>query len=149
MKIQVEENPIIFNIEITGEDTKKYKEQIFKIISLKEKASYIENYVKTDIEIIKNFYKSLGYYSIKVDADKQKAETGEDTLNLIFNINKGDRSKISKIYFIGDKKIKSKRLRDVITSEEAKFWKFLSRNIYLNTARIELDKKIIKKLFFI
>ena len=77
MKIQVEENPIIFNIEITGEDTKKYKEQIFKIISLKEKASYIENYVKTDIEIIKNFYKSLGYYSIKVDADKQKAETGE------------------------------------------------------------------------
>ena len=147
LKINVTENPIIYSIDIRGEDAKKYKEQIFKIISLKEKASYIENFVKTDIEIIKNFYKSLGFYSISVNAEKRKADAGENTLNLIFNLEKGDRSKIKKIYFIGDKKIKSKRLRDVITSEEAKFWKFLTRNIYLNTERIELDKRLLKNYY--
>ena len=147
LKISVRENPIIYSIEINGENAKKFKEQIFKLISLKEKSSYIENFVKTDIEMIKSFYKSLGYYSVSVDADKQKADAGENTLNLIFNINKGERSKIKKIYFIGDKKIKSKRLRDVITSEEAKFWKFLTRNIYLNTERIELDKRLLKNYY--
>jgi len=35
-------------------------------------------------------------------------------LNLIFTVNKGEKYKISKINFIGDKKIKFKRLRDVI-----------------------------------
>ena len=140
LKINVTENPIIYSIDIKGEEAKKFKNQIFKLISLKEKSSYIENFVKSDIEMIKSFYKSLGYYSVTVDADKQKADSGEDTLNLIFNVNKGERSKIRKIYFIGDKHIKSKRLRDVITSEEARFWKVLSRNIYLNTERIELDK---------
>ena len=147
LRIKVTENPIIYSIEIKGEEAKKFKEQIFKIISLKEKSSYIENFVKSDIEMIKRFYKSLGYYSVNVDADKQPAQTGEGTLNLIFNVAKGERSKIKKIYFIGDKKIKSKRLRDVITSEESKFWKFLSRNIYLNTERIELDKRLLKNYY--
>ena len=82
-----------------------------------------------------------------MDADKEKAEAGENTINLTFNINKGERSKINKIYFIGDKKIKSKRLRDVITSEEAKFWKFLTRNIYLNSERIELDQRLLKNYY--
>ena len=147
LKITVKENPIIYTINIKGEKTNKFKEQIYKIISLKEKSSYIENFVKSDIETIKRFYKSLGYYSVKVDADKQKAATGEDTLDLIFNVNKGERSEIRKIYFIGEKKVKSKRLRDVITSEEAKFWKFLTRNIYLNTDRIELDKRLLKNYY--
>ena len=147
LRISVVENPIIYSIDIKGEETKKYKEQIFKIISLKEKSSYIENFVKSDIEMIKRFYKSLGYYSVSVEADKQQAQSGEDTLNLVFNVEKGDRSKIKKIYFIGDKKIKSKRLRDVITSEEARFWKFLTRNIYLNTQRIELDKRLLKNYY--
>ncbi|MBH90880.1 MAG: outer membrane protein assembly factor BamA [Candidatus Marinimicrobia bacterium] len=147
LSINVSENPIIYSVELNGEDTKKFKERILKVISLKEKSSYIENFVKSDIEIIKRFYKSLGFYSISVDAEKQKADAGENTVNLIFNIKKGDRSKIKKIYFIGDKKIKSKRLRDVITSEEAKLWKFLTRNIYLNTERIELDKRLLKNYY--
>ena len=78
---------------------------------------------------------------------KQKADAGEGTINLVFNVTKGERSKIKKIFFIGDKKIKSKRLRDVITSGEAKFWKVLSRNIYLNTERIELDKRLLKNYY--
>ena len=35
----------------------------------------------------------------------------------------------------------------MITSEEARFWKFLTRNIYLNTDRIELDKRLLKNYF--
>ena len=147
LKINVIENPIIYSIYIEGEQTSKFKDQIFKIISLKEKGSYIENYVKSDLEIIKNFYKSLGYYSVKASAQKQASNIGDGTLNLIFSIDKGERSQIRKIYFIGDKKIKSKRLRDVIVSEEAKFWKFLTRNIYLNAERIELDKRLIKNYY--
>ena len=44
---------------------------------------------------------------------------------------------------MGDKKFRDKKLRDIIVSEENKFWKFISRNVYLNQERIELDKRLL------
>ena len=38
-------------------------------------------------------------------------ENNNDTVNLIFNVNLGEKSRISKIQFIGDKKIKDRILR--------------------------------------
>ena len=66
---------------------------------------------------------------------------------MIFNVNLGEKSRISKIQFIGDKKIKDRILRSVIISEEAKFWKFISRNKYLNTDNIERDKRLLKNFY--
>ena len=147
LKITVVENPIINSILIQGEPTKKYVTAILELLSLKEKASYIKSEVKRDLEIIKSFYKSLGYYSPEVDARIQEVEGGKNLLNLVFAVDRGKREKISKIYFIGDKKVKTKRLRDVIASEEARFWKVISNNVYLNSDRIELDKRLLKRYY--
>ena len=147
LKINVEENPIINSILIQGEPTKKFTQAILEALSLKEKSSYIKSDVKNDLEIIKYFYRTLGYYSPKVEARTQEAKVGKNSIDLIFEIDKGERQKISKIYFIGEKKIKTKRLRDVIASEEARFWKFISRNVYLNEERIELDKRLLKNFY--
>jgi len=147
LKILVEENPIINTIIIDGEKAKKFKKVILDIISLKEKSSYVESDIKNDIEIVRSFYKSLGYYAAEVEARSQTIGTDNKRLNLIFSINKGEKYKISKISFIGDKKIKYKRLRDVIASEEHRFWKIISRNVYLNAERIELDKRLLKNYY--
>ena len=45
------------------------------------------------------------------------------TIDLIIDINKGKETLITSINFIGNKKVKEKRLRDIIASEEHKFWK--------------------------
>ncbi len=45
--------------------------------------------------------------------------------------------------FTGDKKIKEKRLREIIVSEEKKFWKILSKNTFLSTNNIDLDKRLL------
>ena len=45
------------------------------------------------------------------------------------------------------KKIREKKLRDIITSQESKFWKFISRNVYLNKARVELDKRLLENYY--
>ena len=127
LKIIVVENPIINTIILDGEKAKKYKKVILEIISLKEKSSYVESDIKNDIEMIKSFYKSLGFYAVEVEARSQKIGEDKKRLNLVFSIDKGEKYKISKIYFVGDKKIKYKRLRDVIASEEHRFWKILSR----------------------
>ena len=147
LRITVKENPIINTIIVDGEKTKKYTKAILSIISLKEKSAYVESDIKSDIEIIRSFYKSLGYYAAEVEARSQPIGNDNQRLNLIFSVDKGEKYKISKIYFIGDKKIKYKRLRDVIASEEHRFWKIISRNVYLNAERIELDKRLLKNYY--
>ena len=83
LKILVEENPIINTIIIDGEKAKKFKKAILEIISLKEKSSYVESDIKNDIEIVRSFYKSLGYYAAEVEARSQPIGTDEKRLNLI------------------------------------------------------------------
>ena len=61
----------------------------------------------------------------------------------MYFLDKGKKTNIAKINFTGDKKIKEKRLRDIIVSEENKFWKFMSKNTFLNNNTIELDKRLL------
>ena len=143
--LKVKENPIINSIILDGETAKKYKEALLMLLSLREKTSFVENNVKSDINIIKEFYRQLGFYFIKIDLDVE--ELSKNRVNLIYTLDKGEKAKISKIIFLGDKKIRDKRLRDVITSQESKFWKFLSRNVYLSKNRINLDKRLLKNYY--
>jgi len=145
LNIIVKENPIINSIIFNGEKAKKYKEKINEIITLRENTSYIESNIKNDINQIKNFYRLLGFYFVKIDADVEKLD--KNRVNIVYFIEKGKKAKISKIYFLGDKKIRDKRLRDVITSQESAFWKFISRNVYLSKERIDLDKRLLKNYY--
>ena len=54
--------------------------------------------------------------------------------------------KLKKFNLLGDKKIKDRKLKRYITSEERKFWKFISQSVYLNYERIELDKRLLSNL---
>tara|TARA_B100000902_G_C27281101_1_gene901821 strand:- start:233 stop:2044 length:1812 start_codon:yes stop_codon:yes gene_type:complete len=74
-------------------------------------------------------------------------ENENNTVNLFFDIELGEKSKISKIEFIGDKKVKDRTLRSVIISEEAKFWKFITRNKFVNEKTIERDKRLLRNFY--
>ena len=145
LSISVKENPIISSVIFDGEKAKKYKEKITEFLSLRESGSFIEANIKSDINLIKDFYRSLGFYFVKIDAQVEKLE--KNRVNIVYSIDKGDKAKISQIYFLGDKKIREKKLRDVITSQESRFWKFISRNVYLDQGRIELDKRLLKNYY--
>ena len=145
LKIVVKEYQIINQIEIKGEETKKIKEKIFDLIQLKDKSSFRKSVLTQDIDIIKRVYGALGFNFVEVETKIEKFS--DDRVNLIFFVEKGKKTGISKIYFIGDKKIKDKRLRDIIVSEETKFWKFLSKNVNLNSSNIELDKRLLKNYY--
>ena len=89
--------------------------------------------------------KELGYYFSKVDI--QLVELENNNIDLIFDIDLGNKSKIKKISFIGDKKFKDGKLKSVIISEEYKFWKFISGRKYLNESVINFDQRLLKNYY--
>ena len=141
LEIVLKEYPVINQLILVGEESNKYKELIKKTIRLKEKKSFIKSFLAKDLETIKKLYSSLGYNFSKVEA---KIKTNEsDNLDLIIEINRGGKTKISSINFVGNKVIKAKRLREIIASEENKFWKFISRNTILSENLISLDRRLL------
>ena len=143
--ITVEENPIINSVIFKGEKAKKFKEKLRELLSLRENSSFVENNIKSDINLIKEFYRSLGFYFIKIEIEIAKLE--KNRVNITYLLEKGKKAKIAKINFLGDKKIREKKLRDIIISQEAGWWKFISRNVYLNKERIEIDKRLLKNYY--
>ena len=139
--INLIEYPVINEIVLIGEQNTRVKNQIKKIISSKEKNSFIKNNLNKDINLIKKLYSSLGYKFSQVETKVRNID--ENNVDLAINIDKGEITRISKIFFTGDKKIKDKRLRDIIASEEDKFWKVISRNTRFNENQIELDKRLL------
>ncbi len=141
LKINLEEYPVVNQLILLGEQNKSYEKEIKKLIRLKEKQSFVESFLTKDIEIIKQLYSSLGYNFAKVDAKVRNLD--KTSIDLLISIERGNKSKISSINFTGNKKIRSKRLKEVIASEEAKFWKVLSKNTSLSQNLINLDQRLL------
>ena len=146
LSISVIENPIIEDIAITGVKNKNFLKVLSENITLKNRMSFTENQLQKDINILNNILKSGGYYFAKV---KPSSITNDElnSVRLEINIDLGKKAKIKKITFIGDKKIKDKKLLEVIASEEHKFWKFISNKVYLNEATINLDKRLLENYY--
>ncbi len=139
--IYVEENPIIQSINFEGLKNKRILKVLNEQIELREKSSFIKNKVKKDENKITNILRSNGFYFSKV-LSKLK-QNNNNTIDLIYEIDLGEKAYIKKITFIGDKKIKESKLRKIIVSEEAKFWKFISNKKFLDINRIKLDQNLL------
>ena len=143
--LSVEENKIIQSVRVEGVKSNKIKEAILKNLFSKDKSPFLIEKVKIDVNRIKTSLNTIGYYLS--DVKSKILENSNDTVDLIFEVNLGDKSKIKKIEFIGDKKIKDRTLRRIIISEEAKFWKFISNNKFVNQDIINRDKRLLRNFY--
>ena len=143
--INVIENPIIQTVFIKGIKRKKTEESLYEILSLKDRSSYNLSSVNIDENTILNYLKEQGYYFSKITSSYQ--DLGDNKIDLLYEVDLGDKAKISKISFIGDKKFKDSILRNVIVSEEYRFWKLISGKKYLNENLINYDKRLLNNFF--
>jgi len=143
--IDIVENKIIQSVVVEGLKSKTMTKQILENTFSKDKAPFLISKVKLDNKRIKSSLDLMGYYFSKVESKVK--ENSNNTVDLIFDINLGNKAKISKIEFIGDKKIKDRTLRSIIISEENKFWKFISNKKYLNKSILETDKRLLEKFY--
>ena len=145
LQIEILESPIIDNVIFKGIKSKTLKSTITKNILLKTRSSFNKYQAEKDkLEILKSL-KNLGYYNSTIEI---LAETKDNnTLDLVYEINIGEKAKIEKITFTGNKVYKDSKLKSVIISEEYKFWKFISGKKYLNENVTSLDSRLLKNFY--
>ena len=143
--INLKEYPILNQLILIGEKSSKFKDEIKKSMQLKEKRSFIKSYLAKDIENIKNVYSYLGFNFAKVES--RVKEIDDENFDLIIEIERGNKTKIKKINFVGNKSVRSNRLREIVASEEDKFWKVISKNTSLSENLIKLDERLLRNYY--
>ena len=145
LTIKVIENPIIESIELKGIKSQKILDFINEDALIKSRSSYNELTLKKEKNRIQNILKKLGYYYALVDIYVENEN--DNLVSLTFDIKLGDKAKIRKISFIGNKIFKDIKLRRVISSTEFKFWKFLSGKKFLNEDLVDFDRRLLTNFY--
>jgi len=145
LSIEVIENPIIENIFYNGVKSNNIREQILKELELKPRVSYNENLLESDKIKILSSLRNLGFYFSEVLVDVNQLD--DNKININYDIKLNEKSKIKKITFLGDKIYKDSKLKNIIISEEYKFWKIISSKKYLNENLISLDTRLLKNFY--
>ncbi len=143
--IYVEENPIIENIKYEGVKSNKVLNALKEEALIKDRSSYSENLIIKEKNRLNDIFKNLGYYNSELEI---LVETkGNNLVNLIFDITLGEKGKIKKITFIGNKIFKDRKLRRIIASSEYKFWKFISGRKFLNENLVKFDRRLLENFY--
>ena len=143
--ITVKEYPIIQKINYNGVKSKTLLESINDNKLIREKSPYNKLVLRDEKNRLDNKIKEIGYFNSKISTT---VETLENNLVIVnFDIELGDKAKIKKISFIGNKIFKDSKLKRLITSTEYKFWKFISGRKYLNPNLIEIDKRLLNNFY--
>jgi len=141
LEINVVELPIVESINFKGIKSKSLKELITKDLQLKSRSSLNNITLKEDKNKILLNLRQKGYFFSKVDVYKEELQNGR--INITYNIELGDKAKIKKISFVGNKIFKDSKLKNLIASEEYKFWKIISGKKYLNENLINFDRQLL------
>ena len=126
LEFAVEELPQISNITIKGVKESKAKE-LQKDAELKKGAMLTDNLVVTTNNYIKKKYQEKGYLKTKVTVNTRKDTTEVNAVNMLVNIDKGDKVKVKNITFNGNEAFTDKKLRKSLKKTKqsvlGRFWK--------------------------
>ena len=143
--INLIENPIIQTVFIEGIKRKKTEEDVYEILNLKNRSAFNNNLAKKDETLILKYLKNLGFYFSTISSNIE--DLGDNKVNVFYNVNLGSKARVKKISFVGDKKFKDSKLRNIIVSEEYKLWKIVSGKKFLNEKMIKLDERLLGNFY--
>ncbi|WP_161957390.1 outer membrane protein assembly factor BamA [Aestuariivirga litoralis] len=142
--VRVEENPMINQVNFEG--NKEVKDtDLQKEVELKERMMFTRAKVLSDVNRIIAVYRRAGYYSVKVSP--KIIRLPENRVDLVFEINEGDETKVKQINFVGNNAFSAGDLKGVIGTQQYSWWRFFNRNDNYDADRLEYDKELLRRYY--
>ena len=142
--ITVEENPIIRKIVFEGNKAIN-DESLREIVKLRPKEVYIPAQVHTDSIAIEAAYNKQGYYAIFVEPKIVKLPNNK--VDLVYEIKQGEKAKIKKINFVGNKNFHADELKKNILSKEYAFYRFFSSADMYDPDKLLMDQELLTRFY--
>ena len=143
LDLEIKELPKLNNVKFVG--IKKNKtEALIKDNGLTKSKVVNENLITTTKNYIENKYKKDGYYNTKVNINVVPDTSTVNQVNMVVNIDKGEKIKIAEIDFIGNEKLSDKTLRKAMKdTKEKSIFRILKASKFIKAKyKTDLEKVI-------
>ncbi len=142
LTVTVVENPIINRVIFEGNSGLK-EDKLRDEVTVRPRGIFTRAKAQGDVQRIVELYRRSGRISANVTP--QIVELPQKRVDLIFKIDEGPKSGILRVNFLGNKEFSDNDLRDVVVTEQSRWYKFFSSNANYDPDRLEYDKEQLRK----
>lgn len=143
--VDVIENPIINRIIFEGNDKLK-SDDLGEEAQLRPRIVYTRAKVQSDVQRMMQLYRRSGRFAATIDP--KVVQLPQNRVDLIYEIKEGEVTGVSRINFLGNKRFSDGDLRDVMVTQESRWWKFLTSEDNYDPDRLAFDQEQIRKHYF-
>jgi outer membrane protein insertion porin family len=142
--VHVVENPIVNRVAFEN-NHKLSDDQLLPQMQLRPRAVFTPALAEMDRQHILDQYARKGYFDATVEP--KIIRLPQNRVDVVFQINDGSATLISKIVITGNKAYSEDRLSDVINSRESRWWRFLSTSDQYDPERLNFDKELLRRFY--
>lgn len=142
--VKVVENPIINRIAFEG-NSKVSQKTLDDEVQLKPRMVFTRSKVQSDVQRIIEIYRRSGRFAAQVEP--KTVQLAQNRVDLVFEINEGPTTGVSRIIFIGNKEFSDSTLRDKIATGESIWWNFLQSNDNYDPDRLTFDREQLRRYY--
>ena len=149
LELVITDIPKLSEVRIQGIKKKRDKEELIDENKLKTGVNVTENLITNTKNYIENKYKKDGYFNAKVAINtiEVKDTTNNNLVNMVVNIDTGDKVKIKDIDIIGNDQLSDAKLKRAMkNTKEKRIYRFWKRSKF-NREDYQTDKQsLVNKL---
>ncbi|MBV9786004.1 MAG: outer membrane protein assembly factor BamA [Acidisphaera sp.] len=142
--VHVAENPLVNRVAFEG-NSHLTDEQLRAEVQLRPRAVFTTAQAQGDRQRLLDLYAHHARFAAKVDP--KIIRLPENRVDVVFAINEGPPTLISRIAFVGNHAFGEGRLREVVNSRQSVWWRFLSTSDNYDPEHINFDKELLRRFY--
>jgi outer membrane protein insertion porin family len=142
--VRVVENPIVNRVAFEG-NHKLSDEQLRPDLELRARSVFTPALAQTDRQHVLDLYARRGRFDATVEP--KVIRLAQNRVDVVFEINEGETTLISRIAFVGNHAFSEGRLREVVNSREEAWWRFFSSSDTFDPERLTFDKELLRRFY--
>ncbi len=144
VSIHVVENPVINKIVFEGND-KIQDAELNAEVQLKTRQVFTRTKVQSDVSRLNQLYRRQGLFSVSIQPKIIRLD--QNRVNLIFEIQEGEVTKVKAVRFVGNKVYSDDKLRSIISTKESAWYRFISNSDRYDPDRLNYDRELMRDYY--
>ena len=142
--ITVVENPIVNRIFFEG-NVKIDDEDLNAEVQISPRSVFTRAKIQDEVERIITIYRRNGRFDAKVAP--KVIVLPQNRVDIVFEINEGENTKILSINFIGNKNFSDRRLRDIIITRQTRWYSVLTSTDRYDPDQLSVDRDELRRFY--
>jgi outer membrane protein insertion porin family len=142
--VHVVENPLVNQVAFEG-NHRFDDNELRAVVQLAPRSVFTPAAAESDRQRILDYYAHHGRFATMVTP--QIIRLPQNRVNVVYKINDGSITLVSRIAFVGNHAFSQSRLKEVIQSRQEAIWHILDTSDEYDPARVDFDKELLRRFY--